>query len=73
MSKIQLYTTKEASQQIGRSKATILRWISNKLISDVEHRDDNDYRIWSDTDIKRFIEFKNALDMEKTRKGRGIL
>lgn len=60
-----LYTTKQASEIIGRSKGTILRWISNGF-TDVKYRDDNDSRIWTEEDILRFINKKN--DMNANRK-----
>ena len=63
-----LYTTKEASDQIGRSKATLLRWIAKGSIEDVKQRDDNNYRIWTESDVKRFIVYKNELDKIKKRK-----
>lgn len=63
--KIGLYTTKEALEQIGRSYATVRRWIKDKLIEDVKNRDDNDKRLWSKLDIERFIDFKNTQDTLK--------
>ena len=52
-----MYTTVEAAKQIGVSKNTLLRWINEGLIPDVE-RDWRGWRIWSEGDINRAKAFK---------------
>ena len=52
---INIYTTKEAAERIGRSKDTILRWIREGKIRDVS-RDYKNHRVWTDKDIRQFQE-----------------
>ncbi len=54
-----MYSTQEAADRIGVSKATLLRWISSELIRDVE-RDQRGWRIWSDEDIARVKRFRDS-------------
>ncbi|MGE5653765.1 MAG: MerR family transcriptional regulator [Bacillota bacterium] len=54
-----MYSTQEAADRIGVSKATLLRWISSEMIRDVE-RDQRGWRIWSDEDIARVKRFRDS-------------
>ena len=46
------HNTAAAAKALGVSKSTLLRWISEKRVADVE-RDRNGWRVFSDKDIKR--------------------
>ncbi len=50
------FPTKEALDQIGRSKAAVFGWIRKKLIDDVGRNRKNE-RVWTMDDIARFKEF----------------
>ena len=52
-----MYSTGEAAERIGVCKNTLLRWISEGLIPDVE-RDWRGWRIWSDGDVAKVKAFK---------------
>jgi hypothetical protein len=54
-----MYTTVEAAKQIGICKNTLLRWISEGFIPDVE-RDWRGWRTWSQDDINRAKVFRKA-------------
>jgi excisionase family DNA binding protein len=46
------YSTEAAASQLGISKSTLLRWIRDERVKDVR-RDRNNWRVFSDQDIKR--------------------
>jgi len=50
-------TTVEAAKQIGVSKNTLLRWINEGFIPDVE-RDWRGWRTWSQEDVSRAKAFR---------------
>lgn len=50
------FTTAEALKQIGRSRATVFRWMRDEEIEDVR-RDYRGYRIWTTADIQRYRDF----------------
>jgi excisionase family DNA binding protein len=52
-----MYTTAQAAERAGLSKNTVLRWIADGLIHDVE-RDWRGWRVWSREDIGRLKSFK---------------
>ena len=54
-----MYTTVEAAKRIGVCKNTLLRWIDEGFVPDVE-RDWRGWRIWSQEDINRAKAFKDA-------------
>lgn len=54
-----MYSTQEAADRIGVSKATLLRWLSSEMIREVE-RDQRGWRIWSDEDIARVKRFRDS-------------
>lgn len=47
------YRTKEAAKKLGISKQTLLRWFSEGKVNDVNKRDRNGWRLFSDQDISR--------------------
>lgn len=47
--------THEAAQELGVSKATLLRWIRDGKITDVK-RDRNNWRVFTAEDIRRIRE-----------------
>lgn len=49
------YSTEAAASQLGISKSTLLRWIRDNRIKDVR-RDRNNWRVFSDQDLKRIKE-----------------
>ena len=52
------YSTKEVLKRIGVSRNTLFLWLKKGKIKEVI-RDRNGYRLFSDDDIKRILEFKN--------------
>jgi DNA-binding transcriptional MerR regulator len=54
-----MYSTIEAAQSIGVSKNTLLRWLDEGLIEDVE-RDWRGWRVWLRQDIERVKAFQQA-------------
>lgn len=54
-----MYTTVEAAKRVGVCKNTLLRWINEGLIPDVE-RDWRGWRTWSQEDINRAKAFRKA-------------
>lgn len=54
------YSTKEACEQIGRSKNAILAWIKKKEITDVKN-DTRGYRSWTEEDIRRFCKHRDLV------------
>jgi DNA (cytosine-5)-methyltransferase 1 len=55
-----LYTTKEVVRKIGISRATLYNWFRNKKVRDVA-RDRNNFRIFTEADIRRIAEYKNIV------------
>jgi excisionase family DNA binding protein len=54
-----MLSTVEAAKRIGVSKSTLLRWLDEGLIDDVE-RDWRGWRIWRSHDIERIKAFQKA-------------
>ena len=52
-----MYSTNEAAQQLGVSKNTLLRWLDEGLIDDVQ-RDWRGWRVWTQQDIDRAKSFQ---------------
>jgi DNA-binding transcriptional MerR regulator len=53
-----MFSTVEAANCIGVSKNTLLRWLDEGLIDDVQ-RDWRGWRVWKQQDIERIKEFKS--------------
>jgi len=47
------YRTREACKLAGTNRATFLRWVSQGQFTDVEYRDRNGWRLFTDEDIHR--------------------
>ena len=47
------YGTAEACKIAGVSKNTLLRWIREKVMVDVEHRDRRGWRLFTEDDLHR--------------------
>jgi DNA-binding transcriptional MerR regulator len=47
------YNTSEACRLAGANRDTFLRWVRQKKFTDVEHRDRNGWRLFTDDDIRR--------------------
>ena len=54
-----MFSTIEAANRIGVSKNTLLRWLDEGLVDDVE-RDWRGWRIWQRRDIDRVKAFQKA-------------
>jgi len=52
-----MFSTIEAANSIGVSKNTLLRWLDEGLIDDVQ-RDWRGWRVWRQRDIERIKAFK---------------
>ena len=53
-----IYSTKEVLKIVGISKATLYNWLRDGKIPEA-HRDRNNYRIFSEGDVKRLQDYKN--------------
>lgn len=56
------YRTKEALEKIGISRPTWFRWMKDKVVEDVKHKDRKGWRLFTDDDIKRISNFAFNLD-----------
>jgi excisionase family DNA binding protein len=54
-----MLSTVEAAKRIGVSKSTLLRWLDEGLVEDVE-RDWRGWRIWRSRDVERIKAFQKA-------------
>ncbi len=66
-----MYTTVEVAKRLSVCKSTLLRWIHEELISDVE-RDWRGWRVWSEKDInktKAFMEAYHSKPIRRIRRG----
>jgi excisionase family DNA binding protein len=52
-----MFSTFEAANRVGVSKNTLLRWLDEGLIEDVQ-RDWRGWRVWMQQDIERIKAFK---------------
>ena len=64
-----MYSTVEAAHCIGVSKNTLLRWLAEGLIEEVE-RDWRGWRLWRSQDIERVQAFQKAYHSEPIRRVR---
>ncbi len=55
------YTTKQVAVTVGVDKSTLLRWIKQKKIDDVKHRDGRNWRVWLDEDVARVKEYHDKI------------
>jgi hypothetical protein len=54
-----MLSTVEAAKRIGVSKSTLLRWLDEGLVDDVE-RDWRGWRVWNNRDVERVRAFQKA-------------
>jgi len=64
-----MHTTAEVAKRVGVCKSTLLRWIHEDLISDVE-RDWRGWRVWSEKDINKTKVFMEAYHSKPIRRVR---
>ena len=62
-----MLSTVEASKRIGVSKSTLLRWLDEGLVDDVE-RDWRGWRVWRSRDVERVKAFQKAYHSKPIRR-----
>lgn len=55
------YSTSEACRLAGTNRDTFLRWVREKKVADVENRDRNGWRLFSEDDIARLKARVNSI------------
>lgn len=57
---VKRYSTVEVARLTGVHKATLLRWLYSKRLREPRRLrvDHQEYRVWSQTDLRRVVEFK---------------
>jgi len=61
------YSTKQILERVQISRATLYKWLNEGKVPDVK-RDRNNFRIFSDKDIKNILSYKNMIIEPKTVK-----
>ncbi len=61
------YSISEACKLAGTNRTTLLRWVRQKKFTDVEYRDRNGWRLFTDEDISRLTSKVNQI--QKTTAG----
>ena len=64
-----MLSTIEAAHCIGVSKSTLLRWLDEGLVEDVE-RDWRGWRVWQSGDVERIKAFQKVYHSEPIRRVR---
>ena len=62
-----MLTTVEVAKRIGVSKSTLLRWLDEGLVEDVE-RDWRGWRVWRSRDVERVKAFQKAYHSKPIRR-----
>lgn len=62
-----MYSTVEAAKRVGVSKNTLLRWLDEGLIEDVE-RDWRGWRVWRSEDVERVKAFQKVYHSKPIRR-----
>ena len=62
-----MFSTIEAANCIGVSKSTLLRWLDEGLVDDVE-RDWRGWRVWRSRDVERVKAFQKAYHSKPIRR-----
>ena len=62
-----MLSTVEAAKRIGVSKSTLLRWLDEGLVEDVE-RDGRGWRMWRSRDVERVKAFQKAYHSKPIRR-----
>ena len=60
------YNTREACKLAGTNRHTFLRWVRQKKFTDVEHRDRNGWRLFTEDDIQRLKAQVNHIERIST-------
>ena len=61
------YRTNEALKIIGISKATWFRWLKEKKVEDVVHKDLRGWRLFTDDEVKRIRKYANTINILPTQ------
>lgn len=64
-----MFGTTEAAKCVGVSKNTLLRWLDEGLIEDVQ-RDWRGWRVWRPQDVERVKAFQEAYHREPVKRAR---
>ncbi len=64
------YNTAEACRLAGTNRDTFLRWVRENRFNDVEHRDRNGWRLFTDDDLVRLKEKVNRVVVIDSRGAR---
>ena len=67
LKRLTMFSTVEAAKGVGVSKNTLLRWLDEGLIEDVQ-RDWRGWRVWQKQDIERVKAFQEAYHSEPVRR-----
>ena len=62
------YNTQEACRLAGANRDTFTRWVRQKKFTDVEYRDRNGWRLFTDDDIRRLKARANYVEKISTVK-----
>ncbi len=57
------YRTNEALKIIGISKATWFRWLKEKKVEDVAHKDIRGWRLFSEEEVERIRKYANTINI----------
>lgn len=58
---VKKYNTKQVADLLNVDKSTLLRWIRQKKIEDVTHRDGRNWRVWLPEDVTRAREYYDSI------------
>jgi hypothetical protein len=68
------YNTQEACRLAGTNRFTFLRWVKLNKFNDVECRDRNGWRLFSEDDLQRLKEHVNHIERISVKKySQGII
>ena len=68
VSNVVFYSTKEAAEQVGRSRDTVLRWLRMGQMPDVK-KDGKGNRLWTEEDIEQLRKVRDMMDTKKLNRG----
>jgi len=66
------YNISEACELAGISRDTFLRWVRKGRFTDVEHRDRNGWRLFTNDDVRRLKAMINLVEKINVNSGRSI-
>ena len=66
------YNISEACELAGISRDTFLRWVRKGKFTDVEHRDRNGWRLYTNDDVHRLKARNNNVEKININPGRSI-